>query len=48
MKGFEAAQFDSDWEYEKAKRAERKAGRNKRDQRTNARGRGIQAKSSEE
>ena len=37
MKGFEAAQFSHDFEYQQAKQSERKAERAKRDQR---RGRG--------
>lgn len=48
MKGFEAGQFNSDWEYRQAKREERTADRNKRDSRRNPRGRSIQAKTSEE
>lgn len=48
MKGFEAGQFNSDWEYKQAKRAERTQDRNKRDQRRNPRGRGVRAETSEE
>lgn len=48
MKGYDAGQFNSDWEYKEAKRQERANDRNKRDQRRNPRGRGITAKTSEE
>lgn len=48
MKGYDAGQFNSDWEYKEAKRAERQADRSKRDSRRNPRGRGITAKTSEE
>lgn len=48
MKGYEAGQFNSDWEYKEAKRQERSEDRRKRESRRNPRGRGIQAKTSEE
>jgi hypothetical protein len=48
MKGYEAAQFAKDYEYDRAKSNERKQERAKRDQRRSPRGRGYTAPSSED